>query len=169
MTVRFFRDLCGWINGYVGEECTDKKSYMDKELNLFFKLSRLLLSAGVSLFQFLDYYNLLSVLFIDGDGMYSSVFVVNFGSVEMDPGYHYFYEWGMCFLFMMVGKLVECVVVWDGQVVVVKQLYIRWSYDEWIDDGMMSKIGIDVVVRVLENFDDYFLFDELLQAKFVAD
>ena len=154
-----FRELCGRINGNVKEERTEKKTYMDKELNLFLKLPRPILNAGVSLFKLADYYNLLPKSFIDGDGMFTSVFIANLGSLDMGAGYHHLYEWGTCPLFMMVGKIEERAVVVDGEVVARPMLHIRWSYDERIDDGLTSKSGIDAVVRALENPEKYLTLD----------
>ena len=41
---------------------------------------------AANLLRVLDYFNLLPAFFIEGDGMYTSIFVANLGSVGMDPG-----------------------------------------------------------------------------------
>lgn len=147
-----FEQLCARIQGQIGEERSDKKTYMDKELALFTSFPRPLMNLGVKFFQLLDYYNLLPYnAFIKGDTMYTSVFVANLGSLGMRAAYHHLYEWGNCPLFLMVGKVEERAVVVDGEIVVKKILPLRYSYDERIDDGLSSSYGMAAMRYVLEN------------------
>ena len=151
-----FPELCERIQSTIGEERTDKQTYMDKELALFDLLPRPLMNYGVRLFRWLDYNNILPYSFIKNDGMYTSMFIANLGSVGMSAGFHHLYEWGNCPLFMMVGRIEERPVVRDGAVVSERMLHIRWSYDERIDDGLTSSYGIASVNRVLEDPQTYF-------------
>ena len=146
-----FKELCDEIGEQIGEQRSEKRTYTDKELDLFRLLPRPLMRAGFALFQWADYYGLLPKSFIDGDGMYTSIFCANLGSVGMGAGFHHLYEWGNCPLFMMVGKIEDRAMVVDGEVVVQKTLHIRFSYDERIDDGLTSSYGIASAVRVLED------------------
>lgn len=150
-----FRQLCERVNEGISVERSGKKTAADKEFDLFNILPRPLLNVAAGALRTLDYFNLLPGFFIEGDGMYTSIFVANLGSVGMDPGYHHLYEWGNCPLFMMVGKVAERPVVIDGEVKVQKQLHIRWSYDERIDDGLSARFGIDSVKNALENPFEY--------------
>ena len=150
-----FRELCERINSHIHVERSDKKTHADKELGFFSSWPRPLLRAGIGAVRLLDYYNILPHSFIKNDGMYTSCFIANLGSVGMDPGYHHLYEWGNCPLFMMVGRLHDRPVVKDGQVVPQKTLHVRWSYDERIDDGLSARFGIDSVKKVLENPFEY--------------
>jgi hypothetical protein len=146
-----FRDLVTKINEKIGVERSSKVTYTDKELNLFLKLPRPLLSAGIRFFKWLDYFNLLPGSFIHPDPMYTSVFVANLGSLGMRAGFHHLYEWGNCPAFMMVGKIEDRPVVEEGKVVVQKTLHVRWTYDERIDDGLTSKFGMAAAQRMLED------------------
>ncbi len=146
-----FRGLCDRINGHVEVERSGKKTSADKEFDLFNMMPRLALDAAVGAFRALDYLNVLPRFFIEGDAMYTSLFVANLGSLGMAPGFHHLYEWGTCPLFMMVGQLEQRPLVEDGQVVVRTVLPIRWSYDERIDDGLNARFGIDSCNRVLES------------------
>ncbi len=146
-----FRELCERINSKIGVERSEKKTYLDKELSLFTLLPRAVLNVFVGLFKWLDYHNVLPHGFIENDGMYTSVFIANLGSLGMGPGYHHLYEWGNCPLFLMVGRIEERPVVRDGEVVVRKMLHLRYSYDERIDDGLSSRFGMDTADRVLQN------------------
>jgi hypothetical protein len=146
-----FRGLCDRINGHVEVERSGKKTSADKEFDLFNLMPRLALDAAVGAFRALDYLNVLPRFFIEGDAMYTSLFVANLGSLGMAPGFHHLYEWGTCPLFMMVGQLEQRPLVEDGEVVVRTVLPIRWSYDERIDDGLNARFGIDSCNRVLES------------------
>jgi len=146
-----FADLLKRINENIRVERSDTVTYADKELGTLSKIPRPFLRFGVSLFRWMDYFNILPGSFIENDAMYTSVFIANLGSVRMAPGYHHLYEWGTCPLFMMVGKIEERPFVEDGQVVIRRVIPIRWTYDERIDDGLTSSYGIAAVNRALED------------------
>jgi len=146
-----FSNLVEAVEGKINVERSDKVTYTDKELNIFLKIPRPFLNAGVKLLRWLDYHNLLPASFIDNDPMFTSVFIANLGSLGMAAGYHHLFEWGTCPLFLMVGKLEDRVVAVDGQPVVKKQLHIRFTYEERIDDGLNANAGIVAVRKALEN------------------
>lgn len=146
-----FRGLCERINGYVEVERSGTKTAADKEFDFFNKLPRSVLDVAVSAFKRLDHWNILPHDFIKGDGMYTSIFVANLGSLGMGAGYHHLYEWGNCPLFMMVGQVERRALVVGDQVVPTDVIPIRWSYDERIDDGLNARFGIEACNRVLEN------------------
>lgn len=146
-----FRDMCEQMQTEINVERSDTRTYADKEFDVFRLLPRPLMIGAQKFISMLDYYNVLPNGFIAGDGMYTSMFIANLGSLGMGPGYHHLYEWGNCPLFMMAGRIEDRPVVEDGNIVVRKQLHIRWSYDERIDDGLSARFGIDSVKRALEN------------------
>lgn len=145
-----FRELCDRMNGHIKVERSDEKTYADKEFDVLNKLPRAALDVAVGVLKSLDHHNALPDAFIKGDGMYTSMFIANLGSVGMGAGYHHLYEWGNCPLFMMVGQLEKRPLVVDDQVVVTPVIPIRWSYDERIDDGLNARFGIESVNRALE-------------------
>ena len=146
-----FRGFTQRINEKINYERSGQKTGLDKELQIFGLLPRSALRLGVTVFRALDYVNLLPGGFIEGDGMYTSVFIANLGSVNMRAAFHHLYEWGTAPLFLMVGAVEDKPVVEDGEVVPAKILHLRWSYDERIDDGLSSRFGMDTVKRVLED------------------
>lgn len=139
------------INAQMQVQRSNKKTYVDKEIDIITMLPRFVLRFMVKLIKWLDYYNLLPASFIKNDPLYASLFIANLGSFGMDAGFHHLYEYGNISIFGMVGKIREMPVVEDGQIVVRKILHIRWSYDERIDDGFTAGKGIDTVVKVLED------------------
>ena len=146
-----FRDFCGRINEQIGVERSDEVTYADKEFALFNAVPRALMVKLVRFFYWLDYHNLLPNSFIKNDGLYTSMFIANLGSVKMGAGYHHLYEWGNCPLFMMTGAIEERPVVVDGELTTEKILPIRWTYDERIDDGLTASHGITSVKNALED------------------
>jgi hypothetical protein len=146
-----FRELCDRINGGVVEERSGKKTAADKEFDLFNVLPRPGLNVLNGLLRWLDYYNILPSFFIEGDGMYTSAFVANLGSVGMGPGFHHLYEHGNCPLFVMAGKVEDKPVIEGNEVKPGRVLHLRFSYDERIADGLTAKFGIESVARVLED------------------
>jgi hypothetical protein len=147
-----FKDLCDRISEKINVERSGKKTYADKEFDIFNLLPRPVMMAATKFFRWLDFYNLLPYeAFIKKDGMYTNMFIANLGSLGMNPGYHHLYEWGNCSHFMMVGRINDVPVVRDGKVVVRPILHVRYSYDERIDDGLTARYGIECMSRVLEN------------------
>ncbi|HMV68275.1 MAG TPA: 2-oxo acid dehydrogenase subunit E2 [Myxococcota bacterium] len=146
-----FRELVTRINGQVQHERSGERTDSDKEFDILNLLPRPGLNLAANLLRALDYYNLMPAFFIKGDGMYTSAFIANLGSVGMGAGYHHLYEYGTCPLFIMVGQVEERPVVEDGKVVVGRVLPIRFSYDERIADGLTARFGIESVARVLED------------------
>jgi len=146
-----FKELCDKVNSKINVERSGKKTYTDKELDLFLKIPRTVLDFAVKALKTADYYNLLPGAFIKGDPMYTSMFIANLGSLNMRAGFHHLYEWGTCPLFMMVGRIEDKPWVVDGEIQVRKVLHIRWSYDERIDDGLTANKGILGVNKVLSD------------------
>jgi hypothetical protein len=146
-----FKQLCDRINGGIKVERSGEKTAADKEYDVLDLLPRPGLRAMNKLLRVLDYYNVLPHFFIEGDGMYTSIFIANLGSVGMGAGYHHLYEHGTCPLFIMAGKVEDRVIVEHGRPVVARILPLRFTYDERIDDGLTASYGIESVVRVLED------------------
>ena len=146
-----FRTLCEEINAGINVQRSGKKTYADKEYDLFTAIPRPALHRLTNLVRQLNYWNLLPASFIEPDPMHCSLFVANLGSVKMGAGYHHLYEWGTCPLFLMVGQIEDKPVVRDGKVVVRPILHLRFSYDERIDDGLTAGGGIQTVKECLED------------------
>lgn len=150
-----FRAVCTRIQSEILVERSDTVTHEDKEFNLFTHLPRPLLVATIAVVQWLDYYNLAPRALIEPDALYTSLYVANLGSIGMEAGFHHLYEWGHCPLFMMAGKIAERPVIEDGKIVLRRQLHVRWTYDERIDDGLNAGMGIAAVKRALEHPFEY--------------
>lgn len=145
-----FREMCEEVNAKINVERSGKKTYADKEYDIFTLLPRPVFYRTFKLVRQLNYWNLLPNSFIEPDPMHTSMFIANLGSLKMRPGYHHLYEWGTCPLFMMVGKIEDQPVVRDGEVVIRPMMQVRFSYDERIDDGLTASHGIQTMKEALE-------------------
>ncbi len=146
-----FLDLVKRVNGGIVEERSGKKTRTDKEIDVFNLFPRPILRGGAWALRTLDEYNLLPKWYVDGDPLFTSIFVANLGSLGMGAGYHHLFEYGNCPLFIMIGKVEDRVVPRDGQPVVRPILHLRFTYEERIEDGLNAKYGIDNLVAVLED------------------
>jgi hypothetical protein len=146
---RTFAEFVREVNEQITVNRSGEKTYSDKEFALFDALPRPVFELATALVRWLDHNNLLPGFFIEGDPLYTSMFIANLGSLDMDPGFHHLYEYGNCPLFCMVGKIRDELRMEDGQVVAVPVIHLRYSYDERIDDGLTGRNGIRAMVRVL--------------------
>ncbi|MEZ4458802.1 MAG: hypothetical protein R3E66_03555 [bacterium] len=135
----------------VSVERTDAKTYADKEYALFNMLPRPFFKVAHRLFRTLDYYNLLPGSFIENDPLYTSVFLAFLGSVNLDSAYHHLFEHGTCPLFITYGKVMDRVVVIDGQAVVKPTIRFKVTYDERVDDGMTAGDGMYKMIATIED------------------
>ena len=147
-----FAAFCEAVNAQIGHERSGEKTYLDRELALFFRLPHPVLWRAQRLLGWLDDHHLLPGSFIREDAMYTSAFVANLGSLGMDPGYHHLYEWGNCPLFIMAGQIERVPVVGeDGQVEVREVMPVRFTYDERVEDGLSARHGLEAMAEVLED------------------
>ncbi len=122
-----------------------EKTASDKEMKLALGLLPPLLIRGVmGLIHLADHFGLLPRSMIEGDPMFTSVFVANLGSLDMDPGYHHLWEHGTCPAFAMLGRVRERA---DGK----RVMHVRYSYDERIEDGLYAGITLAGIKAYLES------------------
>lgn len=145
------RELCLRLQADIEVERSDTRTYADKEFDLFNLLPRPVLYGASRVLRLLDDFNLLPGSFIANDGLYTSIFLANLGSVGLGGAYHHLYEWGNCPLFLVAGRVEERVLVEQGQPVVRRVLPLRFTYDERVEDGLNAGFAIADLVRVLED------------------
>ncbi len=121
-----------------------KQSTSDKEVNLFVRMPGFLVRMGLSFLRAVDTLGLLPGAMIEGDPMYSSIFVANLGSVGLDAGYHHLWEYGTCSNFAVLGRVHDR---HDG----VAVMHVKYSYDERIEDGMYAAITMAGIKDRLED------------------
>ena len=147
-----FEQLCRRIDTNVAEERSGRKTAADREYDLFTLLPRAVLAWAPGLLKRLDHYGLLPGWFIEGDGMYTSVFIANLGSVGLDAAYHHLFEYGTVPIFVTMGRVHRAPVVHpNGEVGSHEVFVLRYTYDERIEDGFYAARALDQIKAELEN------------------
>jgi hypothetical protein len=120
------------------------QSTSDKETNLLLRLPGFATWALVKAADVLDGLGLLPRAMIEPDPLFTSCFVANLGSVGHDAGWHHLWERGTCSIFCVMGRIKPG----PGE---RRQMTVCWTYDERIEDGLYSYIGIAGIQERIEN------------------
>lgn len=150
-----FDDLVAQVHGTVRDGKSDRRSRVDKELDLLLRLPGPVLRRGVRLIQALYDWNLLPHEYMRGDPMFASVFVANLGSIKLDAAFHHHYEYGNIPIFLTIGRVHQApVVAADGAVTTRTQAILKWNLDERIEDGLYCARALEMLRQRLENPDE---------------
>ena len=151
-----FEAMVAQTHGAVGESKSDKPSHVDKELSVFLRFPAFVLRAGVKVLLWLDAWNLLPHTFTKDDPLYASAFIANLGSIKLDAAYHHNFEYGSIPIFVTIGRVQDAVVALpDGSVGTRKQVVLRWTYDERVEDGLYCAQGLDFMRKFIEAPDEW--------------
>jgi hypothetical protein len=116
----------------------------DREMHVALRFPTPLIRAGVWLLHQANQFGMLPKSMIDDDPLFTSVFVANLGSVNMNAGHHHLWEYGTCSIFSVMGRVKDH---WSGQ----KCFDLTYSYDERMADGHVGGIGMERVKDLLEH------------------
>jgi hypothetical protein len=120
------------------------KTTSDKEMNLLLKLP----GFGIRLLMFLlragDALGVLPRAMIEGDPLFTSVFIANLGSIDYPAGFHHLWEYGTASLFGVMGKIEPGE---NGR----RKISVAWTYDERIEDGLYSYFTLEGIRERIEN------------------
>ncbi len=139
------------LSGELDEARSDRPSPTDKEVALLLRLPHLLLSLFVRFAFWLDRHGLVPKAMLRNDPFFASVFVANLGSLKIDAAYHHLYEYGTIPLFVTIGRFEDVVVPGADGPVVRKQVVLKWSFDERIEDGLYCAAALDLLRSRLED------------------
>ncbi|MCO5168907.1 MAG: hypothetical protein M9894_21415 [Planctomycetes bacterium] len=134
-----FPEVVARVRGDVRVERSGQESATERELRLLMKLPVLLRRLLYGLFRWLDALGLAPRGFIDGDPLYTSMFVANLGSLKMAPCYHHLYEHGTGSLFCVVGRAHE------------GKATLRFTMDERVTDGLYAHRSLELLRELLED------------------
>jgi pyruvate/2-oxoglutarate dehydrogenase complex dihydrolipoamide acyltransferase (E2) component len=139
------------LQGVVGEVRSGEKTRTEKELSLLFRLPVFLLQRLVGLVDVLDAWGLLPRWFIDGDPLFSSIFVANLGSLGMDGAQHHLFEYGNTPLFCTIGRKRHAFFVDDAGAVRAREVYpLRFTFDERVEDALYCLTTLQRLQALLE-------------------
>lgn len=140
------------VEGVIVEGRSPAESPTDKELKLFFMLPHFLLYALTGLLRGADALGLLPAFFTKGDPFFASIFLTSLGSIRMESVYHHLYEYGNTPIFMIAGAIQpEVCPGADGTPEVRRQMTLRYTFDERIEDGLYCLKSLEIFKEILEN------------------
>lgn len=132
-------------------ERSGKKTYADREYDLFSLVPHAVLKWAPSVMMWLDQRGLLPADFMKNDALFCSVFIANLGSLSMRAGHHHLFEWGNCPVFVTAGAVEWSAGASADGCVPQRILPLRITYDERIDDGLTARKGLRRLSALLED------------------
>jgi hypothetical protein len=146
-SVEEVRDLA---NAAVARERQDVAGADDRLVSFFAAWPRPVLNGVSRMVQVLDYHNVLPGALMDGIPLYTSVYVVNAGSLGVDAPFHHLYEFGSSSIFVSVGRVARVPAVDDrGDVVARSCLDVVYTLDERASDGFYFARTVEVFRRLV--------------------
>jgi hypothetical protein len=130
-----------------------EKASIDGEMKLVLALPGFLRRVVMLVYRMLEANGMFPKFFVDGDALYSSVFLTDLGSLGMDAAYHHLYEYGTIGIFGAVGRA-RTELIGDpnsGRMERKRIATVRWSFDERVEDGLYAGYGLKHVQRLIED------------------
>lgn len=98
----------------------------------------------------LDYHNALPAPLMDAIPLYTSVYVVNAGSIGIDPPFHHLYEFGSSSAFVAIGRVSREPAVDEHDRIVPRSfLGLVYTLDERATDGFYFAKTAEVIRRLV--------------------
>lgn len=138
-----FDDVVSRVKDDVSTGRSGRESATDRELRLVVKLPVFLRRWLYGLFRWLDARGLAPRTMLEGDPLYTSMFVANLGSLKMDPCYHHLYEHGTASVFCVIGRTRAV----DGRQVAT----LRFTLDERVADGLYAQRSLELLRSLVED------------------
>lgn len=132
----------------------DERGGDDRLVDFFASWPRPMLRVISRAIASMDYHNALPAPLRDAIPLYTSVYLVNTGSIGIDAPFHHLYEFGSASVFVAIGRVAkEPVVDEHGQVVARDRVTIRFTLDERASDGFYFARTAEVFRRLVEEPD----------------
>jgi len=121
-----------------------KKTTSDKEVNLMLYMPGFVIRFILALVGLADRFGVLPRKMIDGDPLFTSIFIANLGSIDYPAGFHHLWEYGTASLFGVMGRIEPGA---EGR----RKITAAWTYDERIEDGLYSYFSLECIRERIEN------------------
>ena len=122
----------------------------DRLVDFFASWPRPLLTGIARVVRELDYRNLMPPALRRAIPLYTSVYLVNAGSIGIDPPFHHLYEYGSASVFVSVGRVArQPVVDEDDEIVVRSCVDLAYTLDERASDGFYFARTAEVFRRLV--------------------
>ena len=146
-TVEEVRDR---VEAAVQRKRTEQTGGDDRLVNFFAHWPRPVLRMIARLIVALDYHNALPRALREAIPLYTSVYLVNVGSIGIAPPFHHLYEHGSASVFVAIGQVTKQPVVDDNGTVVARScLDAVYTLDERASDGFYFARAAEVFRRLV--------------------
>jgi len=137
----------------ITQRVIESTNLTDDAILFFLKLPRFLIRFIFSWWRSGSKYGKLPQMLRDADGLHTSVFVSNLGSIGLGGGspHHHLYEWGTTSLFMTMGLLKRSRYMKGEQSLTRDTMEIGLTIDERISDGFYLARSFKVLQDLLSN------------------
>ena len=142
-----FHDLVSEVHAIRENRVVDNStSFMDKLV----RLPRPILKTIMSILLKLDRKGKVPYDLIKEDPNYSSCFLTNLGSIDLNSGYHHLSNWGTCTIFVVIGKRHYAPEYHaDGSYEVRPVINLGFTLDERVADGYYYSKSMKLIKHLL--------------------
>lgn len=129
------------IDNYINEarHVSETSNYTDDTIGAFLRFPTWMVSIALRFLGFLDRRGRCPKFVAQADGMHTSVFIANLGSIGIEGGspHHHLYEWGTTSMFITLGALERKREFDDeGKVISSREtIQVGWTVDERVTSG----------------------------------
>jgi hypothetical protein len=145
-----FQTVSSKINAAILDAREQGKGDGERFANIFHKIpgGKALM---MTVYRFLEYFNIAPWGLIRMDPLYSSVYFANLGSIGLNAPYHHLYEWGNTSIFLVIGKMFSKELWHGGTRVRQRYIDLRVTLDERIADGYLFAEAASAFYRMLSH------------------
>ncbi|MGE4584253.1 MAG: 2-oxo acid dehydrogenase subunit E2 [Sphaerochaeta sp.] len=128
-------------------------NFTDQAILFFLKFPRPIIRLIVGTARMLDRNGKAPKALRDADGLHTSLFVSNMGSIGLGGGspHHHLYEWGTTSVFVTMGVLKRTRFLTDGKTATRDTMEVGFTVDERITDGFYFTKSIKLFQELLQN------------------
>jgi hypothetical protein len=138
------------VDAAVTRERGTERGADDRLVDFFASWPRPVLNLIGGTIRVLDNHNVLPAALRAAIPLYTSVYVVNTGSLGIDPPFHHLYEYGTASVFVAIGRVAQEPVVDDqGAVVARTCVDVVYTLDERASDGFYFARTAEVFRRLV--------------------
>ncbi|MCK9546872.1 MAG: 2-oxo acid dehydrogenase subunit E2 [Sphaerochaeta sp.] len=147
-------EIADIVNAAIEQQRVPASSnFTDQAILFFLRFPRPIIRLIVALARLLDRHGKAPKALRDADGLHTSIFVSNLGSIGLGgtSPHHHLYEWGTTSLFLTMGQLRRQRTTADGQRVTKDTMEVGFTVDERITDGFYFAQSIKLFQELLNN------------------
>lgn len=123
-----------------------------EQVDVFEKLPVPILNLIINVYKFLDNHNWVTASMLRVFPFYTSIFLANLGSVQLDSPLHHLFDMGTNGIFVALGIVhKEKFIDEDNIIQNRKRMKITFSYDDRIMDGLYAGKAIKLLKKYVEN------------------